>query len=285
MSAFIPLIQACISSRFYKIRSMSARCVAAIVPTNSVPRQIVDSFNCMDLSQQNILQGELMGIKHLGEFYSYRSQREPVFCNSKSSGVANVDAILEGMTMKLDMLMKENPNPLTRAAFIDISLALFRHEPKAEALKKNLSEICLRDITQGKSFPIGKQHYLARATSVVLEYIETHSESKEDTKVLIQLLNTQDEEIAHQTLTWLEKSKNAYSSEEMINALQKFTVPPKDKWEGCCATALRVLATYLDTLDSMTQLSVCLAPRERAVLPVHDAWLALSGCAIKMVIP
>lgn len=78
MQPFLPLIQKCMGSKIWKVRAMAARCLPVVVDPIIISSEINYMFSGFRLSSQNELHGGLMGIKRLGEFYSYRELRDVV---------------------------------------------------------------------------------------------------------------------------------------------------------------------------------------------------------------
>ena len=58
---------------------MAARCLPVVIDEQSITQEILEMFRNFRVDAQNELHGGLMGIKHLGEFYSYREKRDVVF--------------------------------------------------------------------------------------------------------------------------------------------------------------------------------------------------------------
>lgn len=87
MHAFKPLIKECMCARFWKVRSMAARCLPIVTDQQSISQEISELFQSFRLDAQNKLHGTLMGIKQLAEFYSYRGLRDVVFGISLSDGL------------------------------------------------------------------------------------------------------------------------------------------------------------------------------------------------------
>ena len=79
MHAFHPLIRECLHGKVWKIRAMAARCVPVVIDPDDLEEEIAGMFAAFRLDSQNALQGELMGIKRLVEFYSFRTRKDVVF--------------------------------------------------------------------------------------------------------------------------------------------------------------------------------------------------------------
>ena len=82
MHPFRPLIQRCMGGKIWKVRAMAARCLPVVLDPDTLSQDIATIFSEFRLDAQNELHGGLMGIKHLGEFYSYRTLRNIVFGSS-----------------------------------------------------------------------------------------------------------------------------------------------------------------------------------------------------------
>jgi hypothetical protein len=79
MHPFRPLIQRCMGGKIWKVRSMAARCLPAVLDPEALSEEIPAMFAKFHLGSQNELHGGLMGIKRLCEFYSYRALKDIVF--------------------------------------------------------------------------------------------------------------------------------------------------------------------------------------------------------------
>ena len=80
--------------------------------------------------------------------------------------LTNVDAVISGMEKSFEMVLRENPNPLTKAAYLEIA-QLFEKEEKGKQLKDLVLLACLEDLSR-VSTSVGWQMYLEQATSIVL---------------------------------------------------------------------------------------------------------------------
>lgn len=79
MHPFRLLIQRCMGGKIWKVRSMAARCLPAVLDPDTLSEEIPTMFGKFRLDSQNELHGGLMGIKRLCEFYSYRALKDTVF--------------------------------------------------------------------------------------------------------------------------------------------------------------------------------------------------------------
>jgi len=79
MHAFRPLIRECLHGKVWKIRAMAARCIPVVIDPEDLEEEIAEMFAGLRLDSQNALHGELMGIKRLVEFYSFRTLKDVVF--------------------------------------------------------------------------------------------------------------------------------------------------------------------------------------------------------------
>jgi hypothetical protein len=188
------------------------------------------------------------------------------------------------MVSNLEMVMICNGNPVNRGAFVEIVLALLLKEEGAIALRQRLCSLCLEDIVGVVVHPVGWHQYLEKGASLVLNELAQQEDKERREQLILKLLNCKHEEVAQVALHWLEKSEMLKpASAQLQEALNTFTVPPKANWEGCCAAALRIKTLLSDQANRCTPLDICLAPHEQTVLRVRDAWLGLSGCAVKKV--
>lgn len=208
MKEFVPLIDACLRSREIKIRSMAARCLPAVLKQKVVVERIKTTFKhlYMLLGRQNELNGQLMGIKHIGEFYAYRSLKDSVFGICAFLEWTNTDAIVRGMGDTMDIMMNKNKNPVNRRAFIDIAFTLFRNERRATELRKNLYELCFRDIVCDIIHPLGFYQYLEKAAYFVLDVLPEIEDHTEQNHTVRSLLHSEREEVLEATLSWLEQT-------------------------------------------------------------------------------
>jgi Putative death-receptor fusion protein (DUF2428) len=79
MADFRPLIRECLHGRVWRIRAMAARCIPVVLDPEDLEREIGEMFAELRLDSQNALHGNLMGIKRLAEFYSFRTLKDVVF--------------------------------------------------------------------------------------------------------------------------------------------------------------------------------------------------------------
>lgn len=79
MQSFRPLIQLCMGCKIWKVRTMAARCIPVVLDPDILADEIGEMFLKFRLDKQNELHGGLMGIKRLGEFYSYRMLKSSVY--------------------------------------------------------------------------------------------------------------------------------------------------------------------------------------------------------------
>src|SRR5271169_310904 len=79
MQPFRTLIQQCMRGKIWKVRTMAARCLPVVFDPETLAQDIEGIFSSFRLDAQNELHGGLMGIKRLGEFYSYRAMKDVVF--------------------------------------------------------------------------------------------------------------------------------------------------------------------------------------------------------------
>ena len=82
MKPFRPLIQKCLKGKIWKVRTMAARCLPVVFDPETLAQDIEGMFSSFRLDAQNELHGGLMGIKQLGQFYSYRVMKDVVFGSS-----------------------------------------------------------------------------------------------------------------------------------------------------------------------------------------------------------
>ena len=87
MQPFRPLIKECMRGKIWKVRSMAARCLPVVAEQQNIAEEILEMFHGFRLDAQNELHGGLMGIKQLGEFYSYRGLRDIVFGIFRLGGI------------------------------------------------------------------------------------------------------------------------------------------------------------------------------------------------------
>jgi hypothetical protein len=79
MQPFRLLIQQCMGGKIWKVRTMAARCLPVVLDPDTLAYEIAGMFSDFRLDAQNELHGGLMGIKRLGEFYSYRALKDVVY--------------------------------------------------------------------------------------------------------------------------------------------------------------------------------------------------------------
>jgi len=309
MQPFRPLIESCLYSKIHKLRSMSARCLPAVIHNRYVEDYILSTFDSMFLTSQNRLHGQLMGIKCLVEYYAHRNTQKMQVYRTPIILSTDGDMIVTQMLVTAELLLRDNQNPITRAAFLDIGLALFDYEmtppsggivtnplccsPFTNLLEILARNLCLEDIRirDQPIYPLGWEHYLESAARIVLhDFPALHNESKHDDwthHVLLDLVASHHEEVALLALTWMEKAGLEYFDhpelkEEILGLLVARDYGSQG-WERACAAMIRVLTQYLDAKGSYVDLAECMERRNGKVVAVQDALLSLAGCSIKMV--
>lgn len=179
------------------------------------------------------------------------------------------------MEGSLELVLRGNGNPLTKAAYLEI-VRLLDKEEKAEKLRDLVSTVCLEDLRSGSNSSVGWQLYLEQATSILLKTItEDH---KESAAILELLLQNENEEVVLKTLLWMNKSD--YPSDNVKHMLYELVC--QDKWDGVCALALRAMSSVTD--KSEISLEECIRGLERSgVLPVTEGWITVAGYAARTV--
>src|SRR5271170_5859070 len=98
------------------------------------------------------------------------------------------DAILSGMEGSLEFVLCRNGNPLTKAAFTEITHFLFNCEDKASALVEKVLTTCLGDLGGGRNESVGWQLYLEQAASLVLDVYAKNVEFKGMPSDIVEML-------------------------------------------------------------------------------------------------
>lgn len=157
--------------------------------------------------------------------------------------------------------MKENRNPLTKAAILEI-VQLFDNVEKATKLRELVYLVCNEDIQTTGSI-VGWQLYLEQATSIVL-----------NNGNLTFLLQNENEEVVIKTLKWM--NRTGISGDPKL----LYKLACQDKWEGVCALALQAMSKE----NSEFTLEECICAFEKSgVMPVTEGWITLAGYVAKTV--
>src|SRR5579859_4088577 len=240
MRPFGELILKCMGSKIWKVRAMAARCLPVVVDPDELAQKIGEMFREFGLERQNELHGGLMGIKRLGEFYSYRTLRGVVIGMTFGDG-ADLDAIIAGVEQTMEMLLRGNPNPLTKGAFVEFMGGLLRKEEKAKEVREKTVRSCLEDIRTHQNSPVGAQMYLEQATTIILNNISSDTSELCFGTVLLTLFENENEEVLLKTLSWILESKAETLDMEVKRSLRKLAA--QDKWDGVRALSLQTLAS------------------------------------------
>ena len=185
----------------------------------------------------------------------------------------NVDAVISGMEKSFEMVLRENPNPLTKAAYLEI-VQLFEEKENARQLRNLVLTVCRKDISRVTT-SVGWQMYLEQATSIVLNTI---TDREDDDHMLELLLQNENEEVVLKTLSWMNDSEMEYPP-GVRRALHDLVF--QKKWDGVCALALQAMSSLN---DEEMNLEKCLCGLERSeVMPVNQGWLRLAGSAARIV--
>jgi hypothetical protein len=191
-----------------------------------------------------------------------------------SGNLTNVDAVISEMEKSFEVVLRENPNPLTKSAYLEI-VHLFEKEEKAKRLSDLVLPSCRNDISR-VSTSVGWQMYLEQATSIVLKTIKG---TEDDGYTLESLLQNKNEEVVLKTLSWMKDSDIEYPSRVRM-ALHDLVF--QNKWDGVCGLALQAMSSLNDEEMNLVE---CLCGFERSeVMPVNDGWLRLAGSAARMVL-
>ena len=183
----------------------------------------------------------------------------------------------------LPSILKENLNPFTKAAFLDIILSLFVEEDNAQELVRLAVEACLDDFKKGYEAPIGAQLYLEQAASILLATIKVSSITFDE--VLTPLLRNENEEVVLNCLLWMRNAKPEFISETIRKELKRLSM--QVKWDGASAVALEALSMIMNSDNQVSfTLEQCVAGiQKRNARPLKEAWIVASGYAARMVRP
>jgi len=281
MQPFRPLIQQCMGAKIWKLRAMAARCLPTVLEPEFLSQEIASLFAGFRLDAQNQLHGGLMGLKCLSEFYSYRMLKDVVYSTAPLRVQSNLDAILLGLEDKLEYLLCQNPNPLTRAVVVEIVQCSLLNETKGSEIVGRVYHICMEDIRQGCRAPVGSQMYLAQAASFVLATMTSgHKVQGTVEEILDLLLRSSTEEVIVCSLEWLNKTHSELTSlgaaKQAVRDL--VTQSPTD---GIGALALRVLSQSGQDEDTMDLVECISGLQKDNVLPVKEGWIIISGASVR----
>ena len=286
MKRFQSLIERCLGAKIWKVRAMAARCLHAVLDPDDLSEEISDIFAKVRGYTQNQLHGVLMGIKCLGEVYSQRAIKDTVFGTVCTSKTEILDAIISGMHSCLDLVLRENRNPLTKAAFVEIVHLVLRNEDKANGLKALVVSICVEDIRLGINSTIGWQWYLEQVATLALQTLSNEPSISEARSgdILRLLLSNPNEEVVLKTLSWLnESAPKGIFVDSVQQAL--WGLITQDKWDGVCAMALRAMSNVIDGHERIS-LETCITEyHKNDIMPVKEGWITVAGYAARMVNP
>ena len=278
MHLFHPLLHRCTRAKIWKVRAMAARCLPVVLDPDRLSKDIAEMFANFRLDAQNELHGGLMGVKSLAEFYSYRELKHVVFGTVFLILRLMVYAIVFGMEGSLELVLRENGNPLTKAAFVEIAHFLLKYENKATALVERALILCLEDLQAGMNESVGWQLYLEQVASLVLDVREKNIDCESvPYDVLNMLLQNDNEEVVLKTLTWLSNTKSAESSTPILRQSLGRLIR-QDKFDRVCALALRAIPKI--TCDNEQEFGVgdCVRGYKASqVMPVREGWIVLAG--------
>jgi hypothetical protein len=183
------------------------------------------------------------------------------------------------METNLSLLLKENSNPFTKAAFLEIAQRIFIREEKARRLIEMVFDVCFQDISEGVNLPVGRHLYLEQAASLILATIEHNPgwRSTEDNEELLALLlRNENEEVVLKCLFWMKRVKLDFNYSERIQTeLQKLI--NQDKWDGIAALALQTISFTADA-DVAFGLEECIhGIQKEGIKPLKEGWISVSG--------
>ena len=199
-------------------------------------------------------------------------------------GGTDVDTVIKGMEESFARILRQNSNPSTKAAFVEIAQLLLRKKVKADDVMKMILEACLEDIRGGQIFPVGSDMYLERATTLLLEMIsDWEYESIEfPEKILNDLLRSENDEVILKALTFISefKPEGMLSLRAALGGLLSSNQSNRVR-----ALTLQSLSTIAASGKSGFSLKYCLYDLEMAtVLPLKEAWIIHSGYAAREVL-
>ena len=196
-----------------------------------------------------------------------------------SKAEADIDAIITGMEETSDRILRQNRNPATKAAFIEIVQVLVKKEVNVDRLTEMVCTICLNDIREAHIFPIGSRVYLEQATALLLETLSDgrYALFEPREKILCDLLHSPYEEVILKTLAFI----NEFKPHDIVGIGDALV------WLLSSNTSEQVRALILQSMSSIAtsgklgmSLRSCLLELEKAnVLPLKEAWITLSGSA------
>lgn len=191
------------------------------------------------------------------------------------------------MMEKLSLGLCQNPNPLTKAAFLDVAQLLFRKNEHARCFVDSVVHTWLDDLRGGENPPMGWQLYLEQGTSLFLDGIRDWNDGLQSTPidVLELLLKNENEEVVLKALSWLNESKNDILSNQGIRQALRGLID-QQRWDGVRALALRAMSGTVVAKEEGIPLKECLtAFQNDNVMPLREAWIVMSGSAAKKVKP
>jgi hypothetical protein len=188
------------------------------------------------------------------------------------------------MMEKLDLVLCQNFNPLTKAAFVEVVQFLFKKDETAYLLVEMVLKMWFQDL-RGGTFPVGSQLYLQHGTSL---FLDAYGVCKEDfgctfNEIMELLLRNENEEVVLKTLSWLNETKTDVMSDLSIRKAVRNLIN-QQQWDGIGALALRAMSGVFDDGKDGIPLRECtfMCQREN-VMPLKEAWIIMSGFAAKRV--
>jgi hypothetical protein len=268
------------NAKIWKVRAMAARCLPVVLDQETLSDEIFSIFGGFRIDAQNKLHGGLMGVKCLGEFYSYRTLRDIVF-GIHLFNITDLDAIISGMKHSLNLVLKKNGNPLTKAAFVEVVHQVLNKEKKASELRSLVLSVCLHDLRGGQNMAVGWQMYLEQAACLMLDALETpaHPIDKTNGEILELLLLNENDEVVLKTLLWINKFGKEYAFIGNVNCVLHNLVS-RDNWDGVCAQALRAVSGAMGDNRAEIGLAKCIQEcKKDHVVPVKEGWITMAGYA------
>lgn len=184
-------------------------------------------------------------------------------------------------------MLQCNPNPLTKAAFVEIVRYLLENNVNADDLCEMTMRVCIGDLQTTVVPPVGWQMYLEQAALLLLGGMKTWNSNVgiSAEEVVVQLLRNDNQEVLVTTLSWINDPKSeTVLAPDIRRALRQLVI--QDKWDGIRAMALQAMSRAMNDYDDGISLETCIQGFETGgVMPLKEGWIVVCGYSARMVIP
>jgi hypothetical protein len=184
-----------------------------------------------------------------------------------------------------EMVLQKNPNPLTKAAFVEIVRYLIQKDAKVDNLRKITLAVCIKEIRTRQTAPVGWQMYLEQAATILLGARNVCSDEMgiSTEEVMVFLLQNENEEVVLKAVSWIVDQKStAELAPAVRSTLRELVV--QDKWDGVRAMALQAISSVMADEEDGISLEECIhGYGTGGVMPLKEGWITVYGYAARKV--